>query len=428
MNQGAGTAWTIAVEAAGAGAQGAAFPADAYWRDELGVDLAAVERALSDREGLVRWLARQSEALIAMLEAAAGQASGRMSKRERCERLLQSGQGILAARQALIAREYLTSRRRDALSEAVRSIAWHDSGVDGLENMAQDPLCAVLAVARSSPRYLPWFWLWDQAVRVGYRERRLNATQPGARKIPERGDAWTGAVGRELVEEAVGAAGLSGELRTVDVVPIGGGEGLLIFLLQEEKERARARAVPAVQPKERARWIILRAEDGWRRLLVHSQSELGVRLAERIAARALGLEAVSYTPYRPESDADRVWAWAARVIESPPEEVRLYDLEVVVDTEPGVVWRIYGEVKRGLERLARGGRGGSRELAAGVVRLNLGFRAGPSEPWSRFTVSVRPGASATTRIVTFRGQGATRGNERAFRQWMHEHDVTAAVE
>ena len=406
----------------------AGFPGDSYWQRELGVDVAAVEKALEDRDEVVRWLVRQGEALISLLEARAGLAPGPKSKKARCVRLVEAEAGLLVVRQALICREYLESRRKEALAAAVRSIAFREPAVQGLEGAAGDPLCTALVVAWAAAGYLPWFGLWDQALRVGYRERRL--VRPGRKteKAPAAGEKGRGrGLDRLLVEEVLGGLGGLGELRTVGVVPAGDGDGHLVFLLEFAGSR-RVHTLDGIQRVGGARWIVLHFEDGWERLFVHGPEERGARIAEAIAARVLGERTVSYEPYRPASEAASVAAWARRMIESPPVEIRLYDVDVTVDTEPAVRWRIYGEVKTGLERLAQSaGVHGLGALVSGLVQVNLGYRQAPGEPWCRFTVRVRKGASENARFVTFQGHGAAPARRRAFQEWLEEQGVLAAV-
>lgn len=467
------------------------FPEDAYWQQELGVNLNEVERVLQDREQTARWLARQSDVLLSLLErgagiaaAAAGATGGgpshmnRKSKKERCERLLASGLGMALVRQALICRQYLANRRQDALVQAVRSIEWATRALEKrpvalLTAAVDDLLCAALVVAWAAPRFLPWFGLWDQALRVGYREYRLagpgNGQESGAwleRDEAGQGAAQVGghAAGGIDPRMVAGLLGAGGELRLVDILPVvgdggrhaqddadsgakggasgpdggsRGAVGYLVLILQRTGTQ-RVWTLDGLQQIERARWIVLRFEDGWRRLLVHAQGELGVRVAETIAARALGQQRVSYRPHKPETHDATVAAWAKRIIHADPGEIRLYDVEVILDTEPSVMWRVYGEVRSGLARLARaaeatgaagpGFAAGTEAIARGLVRVNLGFRASPGARWCRFTVRVRQGASRETKVVTFRGHGATAAEQRAFVRWMQNQEVLAALE
>lgn len=415
-----------------------AFPSDDYWQEVLGVDFFLVEEAMQDHGALASWLARQSQGLIARLEERAGLSPVKGSKRERADRLLASEAGRIAVRHAVLCRYYLVNRRKEALESALDSIIAARPSLVGLEAARGDWVRAVLEVADGAPECLMWIALWDRAVRVGYREYRLD--QVGGQVIT--GSARELSISRQQVERAISRGFDVDALRCVDVVTDPRDAQHLIFILHDSKGRDRVRTLDGVRYVGRVEWIILRLTDQVQRLLVHSPGELGVRLAEAIVAEAAGGGPIRYHPYLPQTEEEHIAAWAEELVRREGEEICLYEIDLVLQEAPETTWSIRGDVLRALELITRGAKAASGtrgrvvdgeshgaavfSFTSGLTRVSLGFRESRQARWSRFTLWVRPGVDGSTRIVTYRGRGVSAKERRSFLEWMERYGISCA--
>lgn len=480
-----GCHWVV-LQAVAPEVRGGAFPPDAYWQEVLGVDLSRVEEGLADREALLGWLARQSDALLALLEERVGLAPTAGRKRDRAARLLESEAGRAAVRQAVICRQYLVNRRKEALEKALGSVIAARPFLSGLGAARGDWVRVALEVAAGAPECLLWFDLWDRALRVGYREYRPAGGGVSADGVSAEADASTAAGGptesaervalepgrldKETVQRAI-RRGFSGtSLHCVDVVPHPSGAESLVFLLHESESKQRVQTWDGVRHVRRLDWIILRLAEQGRRLWVHSRGEIGVRVAEAIVAEAAGAGPVAYRPHRPRTDRERIARWAEELARRDGEEIRLDEVDLILPEAPGTTWSIQGDVVVGLELIGRAAQGGRREdgsdsvaappavesaatavgsgrdktaesesapgepdaragvaaavlSAARLTRVSLGFRENSSRRWSTFTLWVHPGEDDNAFVVSYRAYGASTEERRAFLSWMTQHGI-----
>lgn len=402
----AGCDAAVAVEA-----RSAVFPDDVYWQDWLGVDLARVEESLREPALLAGWLMRQSSELIAHLEERAGLSPSLGSKRERAVRLIETGAGGTAVRQALICRHFMANRRREGLENALESIVAARPDLGWLRAARGDWVRIALEVADRAPECLLWFALWDRALRVRYREYRAGEPAQGFEPV-------LGRVDKEAVERAL-RKGFDGEaLHCVDVVPHSAAGESLVFILHGAGARQRVRTLDGVRYVERVDWIVLRLADHGRRLWAHSRGELGARIAEAVVAEISGSRPVVYKPYWPQTGSERISRWAEELVRRDGDEVRLEEVDFILSEQPEVTWSIKGDVTTGLGLIGKGlGRNGR------VLRVKLGFRENGNPRWSRFTVWVLPGAGEESRVVAYRGHGVSAAERRAFLAWMEKQGI-----
>lgn len=394
------------------------FPGDETWQGLLGVDLGLVDQEVQDHEAMIQWLARQSQALIALLEERAGLAPLHGTKKQRASRLLENERGRAAVRQAVICRHFVHRRRHEALERALATVLRQRPSLSELEAARGDWVRAALTVAETAPETLHWFALWDLAVRVRYREYR------SAEDSTPDGAVASQVVKRELVAGAV-REGFGKTYRCVDVIPDDG--AALIFILREAAPE-RIPTLDGVRYVARARWIVLRLSAHGDRLLVHPAGEAGARLAEMIVARAWGTGPRRFLPYRPQTGNESISAWAGNLLDWEKRGViELYEMEFRLEEAADVAWRIQGRVAAGLALLAQaGGAKDAAGISRGLFRVVLGHRPAPRERPGRFTVWVGRGEEATNRVVTYRGHGVSQDQEQAFLEWMRTQGIFCA--
>lgn len=394
------------------------FPGDEIWEGLLGVDLASVDQEMKEDEALVRWLAKQSDALMALLEERAGVAPRRGTKRERAARLVMDEHGRAVVRQAVLCRHLVHRRRHEALERTLAAVARERPQLSGLLSARGDWVRAVMEVALAAPDALPWFPLWDLALRVRFREYRLNET------LGLTGAPASEAVTRELVDGVLRQAG-DEALRCVDVIPDDG--AVMIFLLRQGS-RERIATLDGVRYVQRAQWLILRLSEDGERLRLYPSAALGARLGEVIAARAWGKGPLQFEPYRPRAGSEAIASWTENLLNGEREGlVELLELDFAVPGINRVAWRIQGDVAAGLALLARAWEAREPQaIAPELRRAVLGFRPAPKERPGRFTVWVERQEDGASVTVTYRGHGVSSAQEQAFLQWMEGLGIPCA--
>lgn len=395
------------------------FPGDEVWESLLGVDLVSVDQEMKEHEALVRWLAKQSDALMALLEERAGMVPRKGNKSERAARLVEDEQGRAVVREAVLCRHLVHRRRHEALERALAAVVRERPQLSGLLSARGDWVRAAMEVALAAPDALPWFVLWDLALRVRFREYRLKEALEVAGAPPA-----SEAVTRELVDEVLRRDG--GEaLRCVDVIP---GDGAVMIFLLRQGNRERIATLDGVRYVQRAQWLILRLSEDGGQLRLYPAAALGARLGEAIVARAWGKGPHRFEPYRPRVSSGAIASWTGNLLAWERDGlVELLELDFAVPGVPRVAWRIQGDVAAGLAVLAQAGKAQEPQaIARELRRAVLGYRPAQDERPARFTVWVERLEDGVSVTVSYRGHGVSFKEEQAFRQWMEGQGIPCA--